>query len=431
MMRITLFGVIWLLFVGYSFIHGKPYRMVRAVMLSMVLQQPAVVIVGGGGIGPPVITSAAFILWFLYFRLLKKDMRVILYKSGWVKKVSTLSCIFLIAAIIGSYMKNGVEPMNDLFGLYFLLLCTYITCFLLMWGLRYELTSGQVREIFTGIVKAVSMIGFVQFINTCGIINISFILRLLLYNNTDYGLRIGEAAYSWSLPRLFSTFQEPSYCAAFLVGTFYYLIAYGMNSKTDIRLAVVVLVEIILTFSSTAYGAFAVCGVIYLIISGNKKALKILIPLAVFILVVIILSGQLDDIWNTVIMNKLDITKSGSAWTRNLWNKLALESFYSSPILGVGYRNCRASYVVFSVLGQLGGVGCIVWMGMWLPCFIKGFFSKKEAEIISMTLFFAGVICAMLIAIPDIDFCVFWLAMYLMALVGQHKRDRMQRDING
>ena len=415
-MKVTIFGIIWLLFVGYAFVNKNAYYMLRAVLLAMVLQQPAVIIIGENGIGPQVITSAIFIIWYIVFKIMQNDWTINIRKAGKIETWSIFSCIFLVLTIVYSVLKNGINENNQTFLLYFLQLCIYIICFIFIWKLKTEFEIEYIHKIVKEIVKIVLIIGFVQFVNSCGIININSVLKTFIYNNTDMGLQMGDARYPWSTPRIYATFQEPSYCSAFLVGTFYYFVAYGMTNKENIKIAILILAEIFLTFSSTAYGAFAVSGISYLVISRNKKALKILIPLAILALVTIVISGNWSKIWNDVIIEKLDTTKSGSAWERNMWNENSIAAFKKSPMIGVGYKNCRASYIIYSVLGQLGIIGCIFWIGMWIPFVLNALFKNSKVNISAIVLLLIGVISSMLIAIPDIDFCVFWLAMYLLAL---------------
>ena len=42
---------------------------------------------------------------------------------------------------------------------------------------------------------------------------------------------------------------------------------------------------------------------------------------------------------------------------------------------------------------------------------------RNNLNLVASGLFLVGVVVAMFIAIPDIDFCVFWGAMYMFAIV--------------
>lgn len=417
-MSITFFGMIWLFLIIFIFIRGKSEEMVRLLFIAMTLQQPAVVFFGENGVGPQIITSCAFVVWFFYFTVIKCNGKIIIEKHKFNRAFSCIACFLLILCIIASLYMNGKNNVIDNFGIVFTQLLIYIICFVIMWTIGHLFSIEEIKNSFVFTIKVVCIIGIIQFINTARIINLTSILKLIFYNNTNMDLQLGGSMYPWAMPRLYATFQEPSYCSAFLVGSFFFLIACKINNKKDIYWILLVLLEIILTFSSTAYGALAICGICYMIISRNKKALKFLVPVGLLAMIVLVLSGDLVNIINDVIFTKMDVTKSGSAWERNSWNEKSWDSFLSSPILGVGYKNCRASYFLYSILGQLGVLGLLSWIGIWIPSLLKAVRNKKNEGIVAISLFILGVIISMLISLPDIDFCIFWLAMYLMALYG-------------
>lgn len=411
-MEITFFGFVWLIITLGIFLRQRTKEMITLLFVAMTFQQPAVIRFGDTGIGPQVITSCAYIIFYAK----KNNWKIRIDRKNKAERMSRRGCLFLILCILSSFCFNGREVESEHWWIYFLQLCIYIICFLLMWGVRDVYSLHIIKEAFSTTIKVVSLIGVIQFLNTMRAVNITPILQFLFYNNTDMGLRVGDRSYPWSMPRLYATFQEPSYCSAFLVGAFFFLIAYSVKNKKDYFWIGLVLLELILTFSSTAYGAFVVCGICYLIISKNKKILRILLPLAVICLCILMASGSFMRIINDVILTKLDITKSGSAWERNSWNEKALLFFKDSPILGIGYKNCRASYFIYSVLGQLGICGLVSWVMIWIRSLFQALKNRSDEDTVAISLFVLGVIIAMFVAIPDIDFCVFWLSMYLMAL---------------
>ena len=65
--------------------------------------------------------------------------------------------------------------------------------------------------------------------------------------------------------------MEPSYFAGFAVGSFYYFLSYREKRKENICLLVGLLIEILLTFSSSAYVALVFAGMIFLASSKEKK----------------------------------------------------------------------------------------------------------------------------------------------------------------
>lgn len=411
-MGITFFGIVWLSITFVVFVRQRTIEMITMLFVAMTLQQPAVFMFGETGVGSQVITSCVYLIFFAT----KNNWEIRIDKTNKAERISSIGCFLLVVCILGSLLNNGGKVDGDNWLIHFLQLCIYIMCFLLMWGVRDICSLNDIKTAFSTTIKVVTVIGVIQFINTMRLINVTPILKILLYNDTTMGLRVGDSGYPWNMPRLYATFQEPSYCSAFLVGSFFFLISYRVKNKKDYFWIGLVLLELVLTFSSTAYGAFFVCGICYLIISKNKKILKILIPIAAICIFVLMASGSFMRIFNDVILVKLDTTKSGSAWERNSWNEKALLCFKESPILGEGYKNCRASFFIYSILGQLGILGLISWLMIWIRSLIQALKNRSDEDTVAISLFVLGVIIAMFVSIPDIDFCVFWLSMYLMAL---------------
>ncbi len=410
-MSITLFGLVWLIIIAIAFFFGKTKNMIALTFLSMVFQASSVIVISETGVGPQLITSSLMIVWsFTRYR----SFANVNYKTQQTKfeRASRMCVLLLILAIIVSYLKNSkLYTINSsVYWLLFIQLLIYVGCFLCCFNVGKSVSATDIRKIIIGTITFVSIVGLVQFLLTVNILPKNSFIELLLYTKDT------DSAYYWYdyYPRVFSTFMEPSYCGAFLVGGFYYIISINKNNNYEKILSVVVLSEIILTRSSTAYGSFVICGAIYLVICKNKKALRYLIPLGIIAVITLLITGQLKVLLDEVIFNKM---QTGSGHTRNEWDKNALNSFYSSFLFGTGYKNVRGSQFLLSLLGQLGFIGCIIWFLTWLPMIIFSLKKRNNLNLVASGLFLVGVVVAMFIAIPDIDFCVFWGAMYMFAIV--------------
>lgn len=118
-------------------------------------------------------------------------------------------------------------------------------------------------EIITIIQLA---IGVLQYIISLGVIPRLFIINELLYNDH------GEVTYYYSsFRRVLSTYQEPSFYACFLVGAFFFFLSSKVRNKKRTIIMVLSIIEIILTFSSTAYGALAIIGILYICLNATSR----------------------------------------------------------------------------------------------------------------------------------------------------------------
>ena len=247
--------------------------------------------------------------------------------------------------------------------------------------------------------------GVVQLLIVSGIIPRMEIISQLFYNET---WNESIAYYSSTKFRLHSTFMEPSYCGAFLVGSFFFIVCQRFKyKKLKILLLLFCGIEIALTESTTAYVSMVILTIIFILDKRNRKYIKYIIPVGVLVFAVMLLSGE---VLNRVLFKKLE---SGSAAERGLWNTRALESFYNSIFIGVGYKNLRASSIIYSLLGEVGLVGISIYFYTMIIS-VKSIFKKKiKYESLGAQFFLLSVIIAQWISCPDLEFSAFWFAMYL------------------
>ena len=395
-MRITLFGFIWIGIVLYAFCSRSYEKMIFVTILSGVFQCNAVVILGNtNGVGPQIFTSAIFIIWYIIKYFPKYSVKF---------NRAYLCCMLLIFSIVISLIKNEGKIQGTK-SLYIIQLLIYINCYFCI--IKTKL-NGQLdmNKIFLPIVIFVLIIGMIQYLIFLGVIPKLKLITYLLYNETWNGTN----AYNLMRKiRLFSTFKEPSYCATFLVGAFYY-ICYNYdkikNSKTYL---LVIGIEILLTLSTTAYIAVIFCGIVFSVLSNKKKVLKFLIPIGILAIFITIFSGSLE----TVILKK---NTTGSASERNLWNRKAIEAFNKSPIYGVGFKNSRASSIVNNILGELGILGIISYFLLdW--SYLKYLLKKKNNKLNYGCLYFMlAVVFSQIITCPDLELCTYWIGMYMIGL---------------
>ena len=88
--------------------------------------------------------------------------------------------------------------------------------------------------------------------------------------------------------------------------------------------------------------------------------------------------------------------------------------FLRNPITGGGYKSVRGSHLYTSIIGQLGIVGTVFYVMAIVPLLLV---SLRNRSANASAFFLIGVIIAQLIALPDLDFCVFWQGMYFVVLM--------------
>ncbi|MDO4617445.1 MAG: O-antigen ligase family protein [Lachnospiraceae bacterium] len=403
-MPITLFGIIWLAFLVYSCCSKNPHALLGMLLLSTVLQSTNVLVLSGGtGVGPLTITSGVYFL------------RMALYINQLVlavRKETIALALFMTVIFLGLVLSDALSG-NVI--LYFLQLLCYAMCFSQILKVEEVYEKAVVERIIINILWFVVIMGAVQFLMSCLIIPKFNIIRLLFYNEQGLTETV-QFLIPERYPRLFSTFLEPSYCGAFLTGSFYYLIAQERNLEGNKLLAACVLAEIILTRSSTAYAAMLIGGIIFAVLGKNKRLLYLLLPVAAAGLIVCIV--QYDEIISLVAAK----FASESGKERNKWNRYAILDFYDHKIIGVGYKQARASSLFYSILAQTGLLGLGSYVSMLGTILHRSLDMPASSEpLTGAKLALITVVVSQVIACPDLDFCVFWYFMFVIAVFYYHE----------
>jgi hypothetical protein len=157
-------------------------------------------------------------------------------------------------------------------------------------------------------------------------------------------------------------------------------------------LTVVLLALVILSTSSTAYGALGVLG-LALGISIARAALQDrlqaqdLLVIAGGIVVIGLAVGvflhnnnALDPLWHLFDTMVLDKSSSESAQERAYWNLKSLESLYDTGGLGIGLGSSRASSWVIAVLSQFGIIGSLM-IGYLTVLIVRGRKLRQSREL--------------------------------------------------
>ena len=401
----TFFGVIWILIVLWCFIKKEIKYMLFVTLFFMAFQSCNVLYIGGAGIGPGILTSLLFVAkTFLHrgskFRYYNKDLLILFIM------------FLLVGIVVFSSARNGILGVK---GIFVLQLLGYVLCFTSINSIKNEIDKDMVYHMLRIIIIFLSLFGIVQFFTTIEILPIRSLLRLLFYNDPSTDVVFHKYHYS----RIMSTFMEPSYYAGFVVGAFYYLLSLRDKWKSNAWIIIILLIEIIMTKSSTAYGAFFIVGILFVIFTKNITFKWKIIGVAFASVGLCIFYFGLYSILDTVIFSK---KSTGSFITRTRMNNDAISAFNSSSLYGVGYKNCRGSSIVYSLLGQIGIFGFILYLliniKICLPLF-KSVIKKSTESIETNGIRFAvlvAIVCQ-IIACPDLDLCTYWFWLYCFGTV--------------
>ena len=402
-MHITLFGYIWIILIIVAFL-SKDYKpFISLTLFSMIFQSNNVIVINSNvGVGPQIITSFLCLIKLYLFTPNNH-----LYNIYRIRKITLIFTVFIIHIIVSTYIN--IDDFGLLQVLNILMLIIYYACFGKFLSLEFKNKDEFVDKNIYMIAYFVIAIGIIQIMVVSGIIKGKEILRILFYNDTISDSVVYNVK---TVNRLYSTFMEPSYAGAFLVGVFNYaLVSEEVNRKNTVFL-ILVLVSIVLTKSTTAYVALLISILIWFLSKSNKKKIKVLLPIIIFIGLIVTIIFY--DILQEVIFDKLS---SISARVRSNWNKRALDTFKSNPYIGSGYKSQRASSLVYTILAELGIIGFLLY-AFFIYKIIKPVFIKRASNDATYKGIFLviGVLIAQIIACPDLNFSVFWFSMYIMAL---------------
>jgi O-antigen ligase len=323
-----------------------------------------------------------------------------------------MALLSLLALIVISGMVN-----NSILGreLVILQLAIYMAAFFFMRRAVRRIDRNQMYIIIRSIIIIIVVIGAIQWVTTMFVPSARFILKYLIYNDNseDIYFNFSDAYHS---KRVFATFMEPSYMAAFAVGSFYYLLCFWDRIKENIIILLALVSIIVFSVSSTAYVSFAITGILFMVTSKELKTKWKMILASVAIVMILIFFFGFYDVLDKVLFSK---ATSGSGLTRSQLNKDAYEVFLSSPIIGIGYKAVRGSSIIHTLLGELGILGLVSFFLFNVCSGCRVIFRNGDKEKYSsgyygvMYAVITSFIC-LIIACPDLDLCSYWFWLYLL-----------------
>ena len=407
----TVFTIIWICVVFWAFTKSNIKYMFSVTLLFMTFQCANVISLGSFGVGPQLMTSAVFVAKSLIHNKAK------LYFHRYYYPV-IVALFLLIMSVIISLTQNDALADNILQFLQFLI---YTLCFVAMLLSGKSIEKEVLYQILRKLTIFLLIVGILQLLTTMGLLPIRPILKQLIYNDNSSTVFFNRSNYR----RIMSTFMEPSYFAGLLVGAFYYFLSLKDKWKENCILMAFILFEMILTMSSTAYGAFVIVGVIFILFQ-DKVGIKFKIAIVCLAIVgFAIMYFGFYDVLDTVIFSKAD---TGSFRARTRYNDEAISAYLDSVWFGVGYKNVRGSSIIYSLLGETGRIGLIAYILFNLVLIspiLKIVPNKKYSkEHIGTVFAVLSVIVCQIIACPDLDLCTYWFWLYVLAV--SQKESQMQ-----
>lgn len=402
-MQITLFGVIWNVNIIYCML-AKDYRkMVLLTLISFVLQCNNVWVVAGTGVGVQAYTVAFCCIRLLFVRA-KNDNKPI--------RMQRIGLVILFLSILVSLLCNNEIIANKLIDL--LLLFVYILFVGFLLKGKVVVSEEWLEKAENRIIYLVLTVGFFQVLCKMGVLPISTILQHLFYNDISNSNAIFNYKSTWAF---YSTFMEPSYCGAFLVGAFSCVVSRKQQTKRNVRIAFLLVVAILFTKSSTAYGGLAIVLAILCMARTSNLYMKIIFP-------IVGIGGLLFFVFGFDIVNEIIFQKSStvSYRVRNRLNRSAIEVFINNIWLGIGYKNIRASSLVLSLLAEVGLIGFCSY-SICILSYLRPLFRRENINNLKgHSMMILAIMVCQTIACPDLNFCVLWMSLSLFA-IGVHCND--------
>ena len=241
----------------------------------------------------------------------------------------------------------------------------------------------------------------------------------VIYSNEGFVMQHGTAILN--MPRICSTFTEPSSLAVFLVSFIAFLIAAietGRGGWHVMTLLLAAIAALILSTSSTAYvglaalTAWAIWRYFVLPVMRGRGSIKAALAIAVVIcggVTAFALSEPLRDVFQKTVFEK---DQSSSYEERSAADSYSMQLAEGTWGLGVGLGSNRASSFLPSVLSTLGVVGAgMLGMIIYLLTYVPGM-NRRFADLHRpLAAGLVAVIAAKFISSPDMATPAMWAVM--------------------
>lgn len=437
-MVVTSFGIVWIIILIVAFIRGTNVTL-KCLLFSSLFQAGAVFIIAEDKPLSPLLVSAVVYICSCiihYRKIVLKIPSFLAILLIWVL-VSMISSFFAPIFFRGiTYMEcvdweqyNRYDGHIALWGLCVLLI--YIICGVFVYNYA-RLEKNEIDRMISFMIIFVFGVGVWHMLSAKHYIpNNEFIANFIFSNTTrkenisyfidiDISKRIYSSIFGI---RFCGCFMEPSYCGGFLAMSFAYFVSKMRLNKKDCGLLLLILLMTIQTFSATAYAAVAFAGILSLLVSGKKRYLTIIAERGILVVMASLAGMTCFGLWGAV--ERLIINKSSthSAYIRGLWNINAIQTFFDTYGIGLGYSNARGSSLLCTLPASLGLTGTVLFGFFVVSLLLYRNINMNEDDVEQrrFKLMFATVLTAMFVAISVLDYSIFWMSFYLCIMTKKNK----------
>ncbi len=432
-MSVSLFGIIWSTLILICINNRK--RMLLLLLLSTVIQASYVMVVAGFDINAMLVTSIAFIIQHIFqnskIGLSRKWMTMIVY-SLYLIVVSVAAPLAFSGHTVVGMTNNEYD-----FGLTHietiqlsgknlsqpLAIFLYVVVALIVYQNREKYSLSDVKKYIRFVFYFVLVTGFIhELIMFLGLSTNMY--QMLIHNEADIiGNTFVDRYYIGRYVKFFSTFYEPSYCGAYLAAMLgFFLIDNGKKRKQNILLCVV---AIMLNMCSTGLVCAVFVIIVYAIIqfkNGNLSMNKMIVFFLAIISFVAII-GFVPSIRNLVFEYTIRKTASGSFAIRTFVDGIAFKEFIYTKGIGLGLNSIQCYSLWATLLSQAGIIGTILYI-FFNKKIIHKLGSSKLLYSHCVVLMLITVYLAQLLSIQALNFCTYWLVIWLaMAVIDNKKWD--------
>lgn len=321
-MQITFFGIIWMAILVYMVFFAKMKTSILILMIGMLLQCNNVIILGKFNVGPQIISCVAFCFKCFIYKTFK--MRLNYRVDYFIGSVLIFACSIILSTIL----QNG--SLSSYFALFQIMI--YALTLMCLKSVNNYVTKNELIKMFDICSFFVICVGFLQLAITTNTLPSIGITKVLLFNDNSPVVYFNEPNYN----RITSVFMEPSYCACFLSGClFVYLKRFKFNFSNVVWIGVI-LIEILLTKSTTAYVGVFIALLLFGVMRLNDKGFLLVFMTGLLGALLLLIFNY--ELLNDVLFNKMN---TGSANARHYWNLSAIEHFFANPLFGAGYDKVK------------------------------------------------------------------------------------------
>lgn len=424
-MTVSVFGIWWVILLLTYYVNKRYEYLIFLVMLSFVFQASYVFVIGKADINAGIVTCFFVLINTLY------STRGKLKTVAWQRIMLLFVFWTLIISIVAPSLFKGMQIMGitnneyDFHKFHWetvqlsasnisqcLTIILYALTVVSLYTKDKVVSNQEYQKIYLRVYSVVAILGL------CNMALMFFHLPTELYqtvfhNEADIiGDTFVNRYYIGSFSKFISTFYEASYCGAYLAVSSILFLHYF---DTSIFIKAFSLVLLAFNLSSTGFVTFLVLESLVIIQNFrrhiiSKKRLTVYITLLIVAAILILFNSSIIDNLYAYTIGK---TSSGSFNIRTKVDSIALQTLPQTHGLGLGMNSIQTYSLIPSLLAQVGVIGLLLYTFFVARCIKWASHITSEAIITQLM----GIIIAQILSIQALNFCLFWQAIFAIAVV--------------